>query len=442
MQLVFTVLIASWFAMVCHAKQNAFKPLILAEQLMPLTRYQVNQTAWQATNTLLDVWWTQNKWIGTGKVWNHGSFQAATVGASFYFIVAIANAVEICANVMELIQYEPEAEILLSRLMDMIRTYANSKEVVEALLSNEFYDDLLWHSLAWIRVYEVMTASPTKFRDLGLSQIYLQLAQQFYARVHSESWDTLYCQGGCWWSMKRDYKNAVTNELFIVASIRLFKNTGIWSYADSVQKGWDWFLKSGMWDREGSWLINDGLDLSTCRNNRQPTWTYNQGIILGALADLALNPASVPIHQTSQDLIQMGIRLIDAVILRLTHSSGVQILVEPCDYNAQGYPTDCGADGQQFKGIFMRYLGYFMKRLGPSSIGMVKYAAYTQFVAANVASVARLDAIKCKRPTGFRQLSTCYGQHWLGTASTTFEEKPSDISHCSALDLFMASLMI
>ena len=32
-------------------------------------------------------------------------------------------------------------------------------------------------------------------------------------------------------------------------------------------------------------LINDGLD--NCKNNHQTTWTYNQGVILGGLADLA-----------------------------------------------------------------------------------------------------------------------------------------------------------
>ena len=32
-------------------------------------------------------------------------------------------------------------------------------------------------------------------------------------------------------------------------------------------------------------LVNDGLD-AACRNNRQTTWTYNQGVLLGGLASL------------------------------------------------------------------------------------------------------------------------------------------------------------
>ena len=37
----------------------------------------------------------------------------------------------------------------------------------------------------------------------------------------------------------------------------------------------------------GEGLVNDGLDSKTCRNNRQATWTYNQGVMLGGLALLA-----------------------------------------------------------------------------------------------------------------------------------------------------------
>ena len=33
-------------------------------------------------------------------------------------------------------------------------------------------------------------------------------------------------------------------------------------------------------------LINDGLQSSDCSNNGKPAYTYNQGVILGGLADM------------------------------------------------------------------------------------------------------------------------------------------------------------
>lgn len=43
-------------------------------------------------------------------------------------------------------------------------------------------------------------------------------------------------------------------------------------------KEFAWFNASGMIDRAGgTWLVNDGLDAATCKNNGGTTWTYNQG---------------------------------------------------------------------------------------------------------------------------------------------------------------------
>ena len=87
-------------------------------------------------------------------------------------------------------------------------------------------------------------------------------------------------------------------------------------------------------------LINDGLDLSTCKNNGQNTWSYNQGVILGGLTEL--NRA-----QKLPQLLETAQTIADAAIAHLSDSNGV--LHDTCEAN-------CGADGVQFKGIFMRNL--------------------------------------------------------------------------------------
>lgn len=82
------------------------------------------------------------------------------------------------------------------------------------------------------------------------------------------------------------YKNAITNELFLTVAVRLHQRTrGVNEYLSWARRSWDWLDRSGMVDARG--LINDGLDPS-CKGVVPSTyWTYNQGVILGGLVDLA-----------------------------------------------------------------------------------------------------------------------------------------------------------
>jgi predicted alpha-1,6-mannanase (GH76 family) len=105
-----------------------------------------------------------------------------------------------------------------------------------------------------------------------------------------------------------------------------------------AQKEWAWFANSGMINAQH--LINDGLDLATCKNNQQNTWSYNQGVILGGLTEL-----SKVVHDRS--LIGTARTIANATLAHLTDANGV--LHDTCEPN-------CGADGVQFKGIFVRNL--------------------------------------------------------------------------------------
>ena len=79
------------------------------------------------------------------------------------------------------------------------------------------------------------------------------------------------------------HQNAITNELFLMQAASLYLATNNTSYLTWARKEWAWFNASGMIN--GQWLINDGLS-SSCENNGGTTWTYNQGVILGALVRL------------------------------------------------------------------------------------------------------------------------------------------------------------
>ncbi|GHO49015.1 hypothetical protein KSX_71780 [Ktedonospora formicarum] len=216
---------------------------------------------------------------------------------------------------------------------------------------NDYYDDEGWWALTWVKAY-----------DLTGDSRYLSMAKTIFSDM-AGGWDST-CGGGVWWSKSRTYKNAIPNELFLALAAKLHQRTpgdsGSGSYIDWANREWGWFNNSGMIN--GSNLVNDGLD-SSCHNNGQTTWTYNQGVILGGLVDMykITNTAS---YLTEAEAIA------DAATSTLTRNG---ILKEPCE------PSNCGGDGPQFKGIFMRNLSYLYETENKQ--------AYKSFITQNADSI-------------------------------------------------------
>jgi len=135
------------------------------------------------------------------------------------------------------------------------------------------------------------------------------------------------------------------------------------------------------------------------------TWTYNQGVVLGGLSDLYAATHA----RTYLDLAE-GIA--DAVISStLVDAHG--ILTEPCENG------DCGNDGPQFKGIFIRNLAYL-------STFNAK-PAYVTFIQNNALSILRNN----------RSLSNQLGLHWSGPF-----DKADSTRQSSALDALNAAMRV
>jgi predicted alpha-1,6-mannanase (GH76 family) len=198
---------------------------------------------------------------------------------------------------------------------------------------NKYYDDEGWWALAWIDVY-----------DLSGKPEYLRMADSIFSDMQL-GWDDPVCGGGVWWNKDKKGKNAIENELFLAVAAALAnretdaaKRQGDLAWA---HKEWTWFLNSDMINADH--LVNDGLnrrDPAHCKNNGANTWTYNQGVILGALVEL--NKAD-----PDPALPRMANAIAEAAIKHLTDAHG--ILLE----SARGQK---GGDGPQFKGIFARNL--------------------------------------------------------------------------------------
>lgn len=251
---------------------------------------------------------------------------------------------------------------------------------------NEYFDDNLWWALAWVAA-----------RDLTGDERYLDAARAVFA--HSlTGWDDT-CGGGLWWNQDRRYKNAITNELFLTLAARLAQRVpGSRGYRDWALRSWDWLHASGMIGLGG--LVNDGLT-AACANNGGPTWTYNQGVILGGLAAL---------HELTGDhgYLRQGEVIADAALRELTDARG--ILAEPCE------PSGCDGDQTQFKGIFVRNLHEFSRHSGKR--------AYPAFIVANADSVLACAA----GPAGQ------FGLRWAGPF-----DKADASRQASALEVLIAA---
>ena len=137
--------------------------------------------------------------------------------------------------------------------------------------SNDYYDDDGWWALAWIAAY-----------DLTGEAKYLDVARALFAGM-AAGWDDV-CGGGLWWTRRKDYKNAIPNELFLLIAARLHQRTLRYGgYLDWALREWRWLRASGLIGPAG--LVNDGLTAG-CVNNGGTTWTYNQGVVIGGLAVL------------------------------------------------------------------------------------------------------------------------------------------------------------
>ncbi|KAF1941779.1 Six-hairpin glycosidase [Clathrospora elynae] len=260
-----------------------------------------------------------------------------------------------------------------------------------------FYDDDLWWALAWINAY-----------DLTLDSSYLNLAEGIFTAV-AGTWGTSCFSGGIYWSWKKDYINAIANELFFGTAAHLanrFADSNKKAmYSDWAERTLAWFLQSGMINERGT--INDGLT-ANCTNNNMTTWSYNQGVVLGGLVEL--NAAS-----PNSTYLTLASRIAHAALIELSDSNGV--IHDVCE-------PDCGGDGAQFKGIFMRNL-VALHEAAPDD-------AYAKAIRTNADSIWVND--RNETAEELQEFSVDWAGPWVEPANAS--------THSSAMDALVAAIVV
>ncbi|WP_051950938.1 glycoside hydrolase family 76 protein [Actinacidiphila yeochonensis] len=249
-------------------------------------------------------------------------------------------------------------------------TYNANLGAQDGNFTNEYLDDTGWWGLAWVDAY-----------DLTGDSRYLATARTDADHMWA-NWNST-CGGGVRWNTGGEYKNAVTNELFLELDAALHNRiSGDTTYLNRAQQEWSWFSASGMIN--SSHMINDGLS-DACVNNGQTTWTYNQGVILGGLTELYKATGDSSLLTTARTLAGASTVGLE--------SNGV--LREP------GEGDSCTGDGPSFKGAYVRGLGRLNSQLSDHP--------YSSTLSAWAASAYAND----------RDALDQYGPHWAGGAGSS-----------------------
>ncbi|KAF1846091.1 glycoside hydrolase family 76 protein [Cucurbitaria berberidis CBS 394.84] len=286
------------------------------------------------------------------------------------------------------------------------------------------FDDMLWVVLGWLEATNFISSHSATHYEPGAGfgqgegrqgewharqfiSAFAHRARVFY-ELAEKGWDWRLCGGGMTWNPRLlPYKNAITNQLFVSASISMYLNfpgddicspflsqhDAVNSYSDKLYddcdesirgrydpvylanavNGYDWLKNIGMTNDQG--LYVDGFHISGYRQNHSKTacdernemvYTYNQGVILSGLRGLWEATGNLTYLEDGHELIRNVIKATGWQSRSTTakhkdtlssdwHGLGSNgILTELCDPSGQ-----CNQDGQTFKGIFFHHLTAF-----------------------------------------------------------------------------------
>ncbi|KAK4231240.1 family 76 putative glycoside hydrolase [Podospora fimiseda] len=344
-------------------------------------------------------------WIGS---WPEGNDWTRAVTGTY-----VAGALKTISQDMESVrnytttQLWPSYENILSRHFEELIGYYFGQDAFG--IRNEAYDDMLWVVLGWLETIQYIdqqseeSGSIKEWHGRRWVPAFAHRARVFW-ELASRGWDQKYCGGGMIWNPRLlPYKNAITNELFIAASISMYHyfpgddnpspwnqavefdrdNRGKWPPRDpkfwnAAQTGYKWLQSSGMMNNEGLYTdgfhisgISEGSDNTKCDKRDDMLYTYNQGVILTGQLGLFKTTGDLKYLEDGHKLVRDVIKATGWDLRRQQPVDDLSklkpgqlppwqglgrggILEEACDISGE-----CSQDGQTFKGIWMHHFTAF-----------------------------------------------------------------------------------
>jgi len=292
------------------------------------------------------------------------------------------------------------------------------------------YDDFGWWALAVLRFARVPPPAPAASEGSGISGNvliggttalnYVGIARTVFDMFVQRAWNESQCGGGVLSGPVAgpllSGKATITNELFLALATALFEVTGEHQFLEWANKQWGWMSMGqgkAMRDASKGGMFSEGMDLDyeweRCVGRHTSTaWTYNQGVVLGALASLFRATGDESLLRSADEIAR-------TVMQRLATPDGV--LQEPCETSGRV----CGRDQLIYKGIFARYLWQLSAVAAPADA-----AAYRAFLMTNVAS-----AVAHGSGGG-----TSFGLRWTGPFEV---DMAGSATQSAAIDLLLAA---
>lgn len=267
-----------------------------------------------------------------------------------------AHAIDVLVDGYERTQ-EPQFITQIDKLLEGIRN-TNDNTMI-----NDFYDDMEWMALALLRVYQCVEEDS-----------YLDLVKMLWKDIET-GWNDI-CGGGFAWQKNQlYYKNTPANAPAIILALRLYQIEHDKRYLNLAKKAFSW-LEDHLIDHETG-FVWDGMNREQDMHiDKDWEFTYCQGVYVGACVEIFKITDENAYLKKAQKTIHTAFK-------RLTEENSIIIQSEGI------------GDGGLFKGIFIRYVEYFLSYLNDKVI--------ENYLIENATSAGK----RCRNDTNY-----LFGEYW------------------------------